>query len=110
LSAGGKYLVGSGSFRPYVGGGAGVLSIRRTVTEVRQGNVTSAVFNDFSVGDRELASAPASLTKPMVEAIFGVGIVKGSTYLDVGYRYRRAFRLAEDLDFSQLGAGIGFKF
>jgi hypothetical protein len=110
LTTGGKYLVGNGSVRPYVGGGAGVLSLRRTVSEARQGNVTAAVFNDFTVGDRELASAPASLTRPMVEAIFGVGIVKGSTYVDVGYRYRRAFRLAESLDFSQFGAGIGFKF
>jgi hypothetical protein len=110
LTAGGKYLVGSGSVRPYVGGGAGVLSIRRTVTEVRQGNVTAAVFNDFAVGNQELATAPASITKPMAEAIFGVGIVKGSTYIDVGYRYRRAFRLGESLDFSQFGAGIGFKF
>ena len=110
LTAGGKFLVGAESIRPYIGGGAGVLSIRRTVTEARQGNVTAAVFNDFSIGDGELAAAPASLTRPMVEAILGVGIVKGSTYFDVGYRYRRVFRLSDGLDFSHLAVGIGYKF
>jgi opacity protein-like surface antigen len=45
-----------------------------------------------------------------VEAAFGVGIVNGNTYFDIGYRYRRAFRLADNLDFSQLSVGIGYKF
>jgi opacity protein-like surface antigen len=110
LVGGGKYLLGSGNVRPYLGGGAGIISLRRTVTEARLGDVRAAIFNDFSVGEVDLSLAPASLTRPLVEAAFGVGIVKGNTYFDIGYRYRRAFRLADNLDFSQLSVGIGYKF
>jgi hypothetical protein len=110
LIGGGKYLFGSGNVRPYLGGGAGIISLRRTVTEARLGDVRNAVFSDFSVGEADLSLAPASLTRPLVEAAFGVGIVRGNAYFDIGYRYRRAFRLANTLDFSQIGAGVGYKF
>lgn len=110
LTSGGKFLIGSGAVRPYVGGGAGIISLRRTVTDARLGDVTAAVFNDFSVGSADLSLAPASLTRPIVETAFGVGFVSRNTYVDVGYRYRRAFRLANTLDFSQIVGGIGYKF
>jgi hypothetical protein len=110
LIGGAKYLLGSGSVRPYVGGGAGIISLRRTVTDTRLGDVRAAVFNDYFVGEADLSLAPASVTRPLMEAALGVGIVSGNTYFDIGYRYRRAFRLADNLDFSQLSAGIGYKF
>jgi opacity protein-like surface antigen len=110
LVGGGKYLFGSGSVRPYVGGGAGVISLRRSVTEARLGDVRDAVFNDFSVGEVDLSLAPASLTRPLVEAALGLGMASGRTYFDIGYRYRRAFRLANKLDFSQISVGVGYKF
>ena len=110
LTTGAKYLFGSGNARPYVGAGAGIMSLRRTVTEARIGDVTAAVFNDFSVGESDLSLASASITRPLVEAAFGVGIVNGNTYFDVGYRYRRAFRLANSLDFSQVNVGVGYRF
>jgi hypothetical protein len=110
LAVGGKYLVGGGTVRPYVGGGAGIINLKRTVTEAHIGDVTAAVFNDFDIGAADLSLATASLTRPMGEAVVGVGIVAGSTYIDVGYRYRKAFRLANGLDFSQLSVGLGYKF
>lgn len=110
LTSGAKYLMGSSAVRPYVGAGAGIMNIRRTVTDARLGDVKAAVFNDYAVGDADLSLAPAAVTRPLVEATFGVGIVKGSTYFDLGYRYRRAYRLGGSLDFSQVSAGIGYKF
>jgi len=108
--AGGKYLFGGGNVHPYVGGGGGIISLRREVTDANLGDVRNAVFNDFSVGEAALSLAPASLTRPLVEAAFGVGVVKGNAYFDIGYRYRRAFHLANTLDFSELSGGVGYKF
>ena len=110
LVAGGKYLIGRGDVQPYVGGGAGIINLRRTVLERNLGDLTAAVFNDFDDGSPDLSLAPAGLTRPLVEATFGVGISKGNTYVDIGYRYRRAFRLVETLDFGQFSAGIGYRF
>ena len=47
LVVGGKYVFGSGAFRPYVGGGGGVINLKRTVFETRIGDVTRAVYHDF---------------------------------------------------------------
>ena len=55
LVGGGKYLFGNGNIRPYVGGGAGIISLRRTVIEARLGDIRNAVFNDFEVGDGDLS-------------------------------------------------------
>jgi hypothetical protein len=110
LVGGGKYLFGNGNIRPYVGGGAGIISLRRTVIEARLGDIRNAVFNDFEVGDGDLSLAAASITQPLVEAAFGVGIARGNAFFDIGYRYRRVFRLASTLDFSQIGVGVGYKF
>jgi hypothetical protein len=109
FAAGAKYLIpASEAVRPYVGGGAGVLNIRRTIREPRLGDVTKAILGDFGLGEIEYTGV--SLTRPMLEAALGVGVVAGQTYIDVGYRYRRAFHIGEQFDFSQFSAGIGFKF
>lgn len=110
IVAGGKYVFGSGSMRPYVGAGAGVINLKRTVVETRIGDVTQAVFNDFDLGEAELASAPDGINRPLVEILFGVGIGSGRTHFDIGYRYRTAFRTAGSLDFSQISAGLGYRF
>ena len=112
LTAGGKYVIGdiSATFRPYVGGGGGVINLRRIIAEARIGEVTTAVFNDFLVGEPALAVAPRGITRPLAEAVAGVGITAGHTYVDVAYRFRRVFRLDPSLDFSQLTVGIGYRF
>lgn len=110
FAAGARYLVGSQRIRPYLGAGAGVINLKRTVTEAHIGDVTAAVFNDFNVGISDLSLASTSITRPLAEVAAGVGIDAGSTYVDVGYRYRRAFRLTDRLEFSQLSVGVGYRF
>lgn len=109
LTAGGTYRFGRQDVQPYVGGGAGIINIRRTVLERNLGDLTSAVFNDFNSGSPDLSLASAGLTRPLIEAAAGVGITKGHTYVDIGYRYRRAFRLVETLDFGQFTVGVGYR-
>ena len=108
--AGGKYVFGSGTMRPYVGAGLGTIHLKRTVLEARLGDVTRAVYNDFDLGEADLSLAAEGITRPLMEAAFGVGIGTGRTHFDVGYRYRSAFRTATDLNFSQITAGIGYRF
>ena len=107
---GGKYVFGRGSVRPYVGAGIGAINLKREVVEARIGDVTRAVFNDFELGDADLSRATEGITRPIVEAAFGVGIGAGRTHFDIGYRYRTVYRMASTLDFSQVTAGIGYRF
>lgn len=109
--AGAKQTFGApgSDLRPYVGGGAGVLNIRRTIREPRIGDVTTAVLNDYGIGRASLIDA--SETVPMIEVLVGLGYFAGeSTYVDIGYRYRPTFRLDDGLNLSQLSAGIGYRF
>lgn len=108
--AGGRYAFGNGSVRPYVGAGAGVINLKRTVFDTRIGDVTRAVFNDFDLGEADLSTAIEGINRPLIEATFGVGIGSGRTHFDIGYRYRTAYRTAASLDFSQVSAGIGYRF
>jgi hypothetical protein len=108
--AGGKYVIGRGAVRPYVGAGAGTMNLKRTVVETRLGDVTRALFNDYKLGEADLSLATEGITRPLVEATVGVGIGSGHTHFDIGYRYRNAYRTASKLDFSQVTAGIGYRF
>jgi hypothetical protein len=107
--AGAKYVFGGGSIRPYVGGGVGNLNLKRTVSEARIGDVTQTVLNDFKIGEAELVTLEG-VNKPLVEFALGVRIGSGRTQFDVGYRYRNAYKLASRLEFSQVAAGIGYRF
>lgn len=107
--AGAKYLFsGNGETGAYVGGGAGVLNLRRRIADRLVGDVTGAVLNDFGIGDAALVSQ--SLTRPLVEGTVGYVRSAGPARLDLGYRYRRAFHLSETVDFSQITVGIGVAF
>jgi opacity protein-like surface antigen len=108
--AGAKYLVGDGRARPYIGAGAGIINLTRTIHEDHLGDVTVAVFNDFDVGIGDLSLEAGGATKPLAEAVAGVGFAAGRTYVDVAYRFRRAFGLANRLEFSQFTVGVGYKF
>jgi len=107
-TGGAKYVAPLGIFRPYAGGGGGVINVKRTITDLRAGDVKLAVFNDFLVGDAALVGLD-SATKPVGEFVAGVGLILGHTYVDAAYRYRKVFGLT-DLDFSQFSAGVGYKF
>jgi hypothetical protein len=109
LIAGARYLIGAARVRPYVNGGAGVINIRRTISDRRVGDVTAAVLTEFGIG--ETAFTSEAVTRPLVEAGVGVAVSAGSaTYVDVGYRVRRAFHLTDKLDFGQFAAAVGVRF
>jgi hypothetical protein len=107
-TGGGKFVAPLGFLRPYVGGGGGVINIKRTISDPRFGDVKQAVFNDFLVGDVALVGIEPQ-TKPLGEIVAGVGVILGHTYVDAAYRFRKVFRVT-DLQFSQFSAGVGYKF
>jgi len=110
LVAGARYLpVPSGLIRPYLGGGAGIINLDRTIADLRVGEVTTSVLNEFGVGSLSLATK--AITRPLIEGAVGVAFYNGPVYVDVGYRYKRAFRINTDqLGFSQGVFGIGYRF
>ena len=111
FTVGGKVLVPTGTaVRPYVGGGVGALNLRRTIREVSRGNITRAYLAQFGSGDGVVDITQSNTTKPMVEVAAGIGAVIGHAYVDVGYRYRKAFHVNQSFDISQVGVAAGVKF
>jgi opacity protein-like surface antigen len=109
LIGSGRYLLNTGgTIRPYVGGGAGVINLKRTIVDPRAGDVTTSILSEFNLGQQSITTK--TLNRPIIEGALGVGFFGGPVYVDVGYRYRRAFHLDESIDFSQALVGIGYKF
>ena len=111
FTVGGKVLVPTGTaVRPYVGGGVGALNLRRTIRDISRGNVTTAYLAQFGAGDGVVDITQSNTTKPMAEVAAGIGAVVGHGYVDVGYRYRKAFHVNQSFDISQVGVAVGVKF
>ncbi|MEQ1573007.1 MAG: hypothetical protein ABL993_02045 [Vicinamibacterales bacterium] len=112
FSAGGKFLVPmAGSVRPYVGGGVGVINLKRTVVERSRGVMTSEFLSAFGSGDGIVDAAQTNTNKPMGELVGGVGVSVGRAYVDLGYRYRKVFHnVGQSFGVSQLGAAVGIGF
>ena len=70
--------------------------------------MTVAVLDQFGVG--EFSMVGQSLTRPLLEAAVGVGVYSGPVYVDIGYRFNRAYHLSQPLDISRVAVGIGYKF
>jgi outer membrane protein W len=108
LTFGGKFVAGR-TVRPYVGAGLGGMQIRRTITEATLGDITQAFAAQSGLGDGVITTGATKEMKPLGEVVVGVGFVSRHTYVDIGYRYRRAFHTAIPVEFSQVVAGIGAK-
>jgi opacity protein-like surface antigen len=110
FSGGARYLLLRGpAFRPYIGGGPGILNIFRKITEPSLGDITDSVLETFGAPDGFIDTDRNSTFRPMAEVVAGVGIAAGRTYVDVGYRYREVFHV-ESFSFSQFTVGVGMRF
>lgn len=108
FTVGGKFTIGT-RVRPYVGGGFGGININRTITEATLGDVSLAFAAQPELGDGVMSAGFVSTTKPLGEIAAGIGFVNRYTYVDIGYRYRRAFHTPSTINFSQVTVGIGAK-
>jgi hypothetical protein len=109
---GAKVLVpATSSVHPYVGGGFGALNVRRVINEQSRGNITQAYLGQFGSPDAVIDPTNTDTTHPMGEVAAGVGAVVKRAYVDVGYRYRKAFHTGtQSFDISQVGVAVGVKF
>jgi opacity protein-like surface antigen len=112
FTVGGKVLVPTGmQIRPYIGGGVGAINLRRTIREQSRGNMTKTYLAQFGSGDGVVDATQTNTTKPMAEVAVGVGASVSRAYIDVGYRYRKAFHnVNQSFEVSQVGVAVGLKF
>lgn len=111
LTLGAKYLVPTGAaIRPYVGAGAGMLNVKRTISEALRGDVTPYFYNEIGTVGGVVEPFKTSTTRPLGELLVGVGIAAGRAYVDVGYRYRKVFNTGTPFDFNQVAVGVGMRF
>jgi hypothetical protein len=111
VTLGVKYLAPTAtSLHPYIGGGFGVLNLRRTIVERNRGDITETFFSEFGAPDGAVDPAQTNTNRPMGEIAAGIGVAVKRAYVDVGYRYRRAFHTANNLALSQIGVSAGLRF
>ena len=108
FTAGGKYQPGR-RVRPFIGAGAGAFNVERTITDSSLGDVSLGFAEQPWFWGGAVPAGSTSATKPLAEAVAGVGFVTRNMYIEVGYRYRHLFHTATDINLSQVAVGIGAK-
>ena len=108
FTAGGKYQPGR-RVRPYIGAGAGAFNVERTITDGSLGDVSLGFAEQPWFWGGAVPAGSTSATKPLAEAVAGIGFVTRNMYIEVGYRYRHLFHTATDINLSQVAVGIGAK-
>ena len=109
FTAGAKFGPTSGGVQPFAGGAVGGLNLRRTITEASLGDVTASFASQTGLGDGVVTAGQTTATKALVMGIVGVRLVKKQSYVDVTYRYGKAFH-GTTIDFSQVTVGLGVAF
>jgi opacity protein-like surface antigen len=112
FTMGAKYLLPTAKrFRPYFGGGFGLVNLKRNITEATFGDVSESFFFMTGLNDGVIDAGQNATTRPLGEVLVGVSAaLKNRTYLDAKYRYGRVFNTVENVDFSQVSFGIGVTF
>ena len=107
FSMGAKYLLPSDmKFRPYVGGGLGIINLKRRITEAEFGDVSDFFYALTGLNDGVMNAGDTSVNKPLGEILVGVNGVSGKAFVDISYRYRRAFNPVT-VEFSQVTFAVG---
>ena len=112
FTLGAKYLFpGTRRFRPYFGGGLGLLNLKRRITEQTLGDVSESFFAMTGVNDGVIDAGATAATTAMADVMVGfAGALANRTYLDVAFKYGTSFHRAERVDFGQVTLGIGVAF
>jgi hypothetical protein len=112
FTLGAKYLLPvSRTIRPYFGGGFGFLNIRRDISTPSRGSIARTFPELTGLNDGVIEPTTLSANKPLGELTVGVaGPFSERAYFDVRYRYGRVFQTFQNIDFSQVAAGIGVAF
>lgn len=112
FTVGAKYMLPRAMrFRPYFGGGLGVLNLKRRLKERGLGDVSEQFFLMTGLNDGVVDVNSTSSTNAMGEVMVGLaGATSNRTYIDLSYRYGRAFHTTEAIDFGQLSFGLGVSF
>jgi hypothetical protein len=111
FSVGGKFLMPIASaYRPYFGAGFGALNLKRRIIERDLGDVSEDFFLLTGLNDGVIDAGQTAVTRPLAELLVGVSGATGRTYVDIAYRYRKAFNSFEPIAFSQVTVGLGVGF
>ena len=107
-----KYMLPtSARYRPYFGGGFGLINLERTISDPLMGDVTRIFPGISGLNDGVVPPGQNATTNPLGDLVVGLGgAFNRRGYFDVKYRYGRVFQSSESVDFSQISAAIGVTF
>ena len=112
FTMGAKFMLPSSvRYRPYFGGGFGLINLERSINEPLMGDVTLTFSELTGLNDGVVPPGQNSTTKPLGEVVGGLAIpFNRRGYFDVKYRYGRVFQSTENIDFSEISVSLGVTF